>query len=216
MWRKRVNTVWENHQHAQNWTCAPVNQPPPCSKRVSNVSKPTAHRVDTVLATFPKRFHTVCERVRASQTSLQRVPDVYETCKYRAQRVCSDRPALFYRATSVRLPYFPPLYWWQYKRPITCFQSVGSNIINTNFYCNTYFWMHLLHSIMTHSLCVWCGNTTCVDNYYFEKWPTFLPKFNILIAKVHRDYDFSSSDYLVFTITKNPFYYLHVLTNNFI
>ena len=104
----RDNGVWENPQHVQNWTC--VNHPPTCSKRVSNVSKPTAHRVDTVLVTFPKRFHTVCERVAACQTSIQRVPDVYVTCKYRAQRVSSDRPAVIYRATSVRLPYFRPCY----------------------------------------------------------------------------------------------------------
>ena len=223
-----MNTVWENHQHVQNLTCAPVNHPPTCSKRVSSVSKPTVHRVNTVLATFPKRFHTVCERVPACQTSTQRVPDVYVPCKYRAQRVCSDRPALFYRATSVCLPYPPPLWrhdWYNkesesepdnIKCPITCFQSVGNKIINTNFYCNTYFWMHVLHSIMAYSLCIWHGNTTCLDNYYFEKWPTFRSKFYIFIANVHRDCDFSSSNYLVFTINKNPSYYLHLLTNNFI
>ena len=110
VWLERVNTVWENDQHVQNWTCAPVNHPPTCFKRVSNVSKPTAHRVDTVLVTFPKRFHTVCERVTACQTSIRSVPDVYMTCKYRAQRVCSDRPAVFYRVTSVRLSNSPPLW----------------------------------------------------------------------------------------------------------
>ena len=103
--RERVNTVWENHQHAQNSTCTPVNHPPTCSKRLSNVSKPTAHRVDTALVTFPKRVHTVRERVTACQTSIH--------------------PAVFYRATSVRLPYFGP---WQYKNPITCFQSVGNTL----------------------------------------------------------------------------------------
>ena len=81
VWCERMNTVWENHQDVQNWKCAPVNHPPTCSKRVSNVSKPTAHRVDTVLATFPKRFHTVFERVPACQTSIQRVLGVYVTCK---------------------------------------------------------------------------------------------------------------------------------------
>ena len=109
VWRELLNTVWENHQHFQNCACAPVNHPPTCSKRLSNVSKPTAHRVDTVFVTLPKRFHTVCERVTACQTSIQRVSDAYVPCKYRAQRVCSDRPAVFYRATSLRLPYFPCL-----------------------------------------------------------------------------------------------------------
>ena len=63
---------------------------------------------------------------------------------------------------------------------------------------------------------VWRGNTVCLDNYYFEKWPTFLPKSNILLAKVHRGYDFPSQDYLVFTFNKDPFYYLHLLANYFI
>ena len=104
VWRERVNTVWENRQHVKKLTCAPVNHPPTCSKRVPNASKPIAHRVDTVLATFPKRFPTVCERGPACQTSIQCVFDVYVTCKYLAQRVFSDRSAAFYRATSVRLP----------------------------------------------------------------------------------------------------------------
>ena len=91
VWRERVNTVWKSHQHVQNWTCAPVNHPPTCSKRVSNVWRPTAHHVETVLATFPKQFHTVYERVPACQTSIQRVLDVFVTCKYRAQRVRSGR-----------------------------------------------------------------------------------------------------------------------------
>ena len=142
--------------------CAPVNHPPTCSRRVSNVSKPTAHRVDTVLVTFPKRFHTVCEHVPACQTSAKRAPDVYVTCKYRAQRVYSDRPAVFYRATSVRLPYFPPFVAsrWQYKSPTTCLQSVWNKIVNADFYCNTYFGIYVLHSIMPHSLLIWLGNTT--------------------------------------------------------
>ena len=210
--------MWKNHEHIQNWTCAPVNYPPTCSKCVSNVLKPIAHRVDTVWATFPKWFHTVCEHVPACQTSIRRVFDVYVTCKYCVQRVPSDRSAVFHHATSVPLPYFPPFAAsrWQYKSPITCFQSVGNKIINANFNCNTYFWMHVLHSIMANSLCVWRGSATCLDNYYYEKWPTFLPKSNILIAKVHRDYDFSSSDYSVFTINKGPFYYMHLLMNYFI
>ena len=70
VWRERVNTVWENHQHVQKLTCAPVNHPPTSSKRVYNVSKTTVHRVVTVLATFPKRFHTVCKLVPACQTSI--------------------------------------------------------------------------------------------------------------------------------------------------
>ena len=148
VWRQRVNTVWENRQHVQNWTCAPVNHPPTCSKRLPNASKPTAHRVDTVLATFPKRFHTMCERVSACQTSIQRVLDVYVTYKYRAQRVFRDRSAVFYRTTSVYRTSRPP-YRGVNKSPITCFQSVGNNeITNANFYCNTYFWMYVLHSIM--------------------------------------------------------------------
>ena len=129
VWRKRVNTVWENHKHVQNRTCAPVNHPPTCSKRVPNISKPTAHRVDTVLVTFSKGFHTVCERVPACQTSTQHAPDVYVTCKYRAQRVCSDRPAVFYRATSVRLPY--SLLLWRrddsIKAPSPAFSLLGIN-----------------------------------------------------------------------------------------
>ena len=151
VWRERVNNVWENHQHVQKWTCASVNHPPTCSKRVSNVLKVTAHRVDTVLVTSPKQFHTVCERVPACQISIQRVPDVYVTCKYRAQRVCSNRPTVFYRTTSMRLTFFPAFVVsrWQYKRTITCFQSVGNKIVNVNFYCNTYFWMYVLHSIIT-------------------------------------------------------------------
>ena len=105
VWRERVNNVRGNHQHVQNWTCALsiIYQRVP---NVSNVSKSTAHRVDTVMVPFPKHFHTVCERVAARQTSIQRVPDVYVTCKYRAQRVPRDRPTVFYRATSVHLPYF--------------------------------------------------------------------------------------------------------------
>ena len=109
MAHERVNTVWENHQHVPNWTCAPVNY------------------VDTVLVKFPKRFHTVCERVPVCQTSIQRVPDVYVTCKYRAEQVSSDRPAVLCRATSVRLTYFPPL--WQHndsiKAPSPAFSLLG-------------------------------------------------------------------------------------------
>ena len=94
-----------------------------------NVSNPTAHRIETVLVTFPKRFHTVCERVATCQTSIQRVPDVYVTCKYRVQRVSSDRPAVFCRATSVRLPYSPPL--WRHgdsiKAPSPVFSLLGIN-----------------------------------------------------------------------------------------
>ena len=45
--------------------------------------------------------------------------------------------------------------------------------------------MYVLHSIMAYSLCV--------------------PSKIISIAKVHGDYDFSSSDYSVFTIDKDPF-----------
>ena len=127
MWRERVNTVWENHQHVQKWTCAPVNHPPTCSKRVSNVSKLTAHRVDIVLVTFPKLFHTVCECVPACQTTIQRVPDVYVTCKYRAQRVCSDHPMVFYRATSMHLPYVPPL--WRHDDNIKAPSPVFSLLV---------------------------------------------------------------------------------------
>ena len=65
--------------------------------------------------------------------------------------------------------------------------------------------MYALHSIVAYSPFVWRGNTTCLDNYHFEKLQTFLLKSNILIAKVHRYYDFSSSDYSVFTINKEPF-----------
>ena len=145
VWCERVNTVWENHQHFQNWMCAPINHPPTCSKCVSNVWKPTAHCVNTVLAMFPKEFTTVCESLPAMR--IQRVLHVYVMCKYRAQWVRSDCSAVFYHATSVRLPYFLPFVAsrWQYKSPITCFQSVGNKIINANFYSNTYFWMYVLH-----------------------------------------------------------------------
>ena len=76
--------------------------------------------------------------------------------------------------------------------------------------------MYVLHPVIAYSQCVQRENTTCLDNYYFEKWSTFLPKYNIFIAKVHRDYDFSSSDYSVFTINKDPFYNMQLLTNYFI
>ena len=124
--RERVNTVWETHQHVQNWTCAPVYHPPTCSKRVSNVPKPTAHRVDTVFSTFPKRFHTECERVPACKTSIKCVLDVYVTCKYRAQRVRSDRSALIRHVTSERLPYFRPL--WRHDDSIKA-QSPAFNLM---------------------------------------------------------------------------------------
>ena len=179
---------------------------------VSNVSKPTAHRIDTVWVTFPKRFHTACERLPVCQMSIQRMPNVYVTCKYRAQRVCSDRPAVFYRATSVRLPFFPPL--WRHddsiKAPTPAFSLLGIKF-NANFYCNTYFWTYVLHSIMAYSLCVSRRNTTCLDKYHFAKWQTFHLK-----SQLHRDSYFSSSDFSVFAINKDPFYYLHLLTNYFI
>ena len=73
VWRERVNIVWENHQHVQKRMCVPVNHRLACSKRVSNVSKTTNHRVNTVWVTFSQRFHSVCERAPTCQTSVQRV-----------------------------------------------------------------------------------------------------------------------------------------------
>ena len=81
VWRERVNIVWENHQHVQKRTWVPVNHLLACSKHVSNVSKTTYHRVNTVWVTFSQRFHSVCERVPTCQTSVQRVLNVYVTCE---------------------------------------------------------------------------------------------------------------------------------------
>ena len=129
LWRERVNTVSENHKHVQNGMCAPVNHPPTCPKCMSNILKLTAHRVDTVLVTFPKRFHTMCECVAACQWSIHHVPDVYVTCKYRAQWVSSDHPAVFYHAISMRPPYIQPL--WHHddsiKAPSPAFSLSGIN-----------------------------------------------------------------------------------------
>ena len=79
VWRERVNIVWENHQHVQKRTCVPVNHRLACSTRISNISKTTYHRVNTVWVTFSQRFHSVCERVPTCQTSVQRVLNVYMT-----------------------------------------------------------------------------------------------------------------------------------------
>ena len=186
-------------------------------QRVPNV-KPTAHRVDTVLKTYPKRFHTVCERVPACQTSIQRVLDVYVTCKYRAQRVRRDRSAVFHRYTNVRLPYFPPL--WRHddsiKAESPAFNLLGIKNYHANFCCNTYIFECICFTQLWHTLCVFGAGTLHVsiaiisrnDQHSFQNLKSQLQKSTeimIFLPQIIR--------YL--TSTRTPFT-IHLLTNYFI
>ena len=193
-------------------------------KHVPNVCLTSRKRLLIVLIPYWQRspndfipcvnaYQRVKRASNVRSTCMWRVSTVFNECVAIAQRSSTVLQACVYRASHLVASR------WQYKSPITCFQSLGNKIINANFYGNTYgvtyFWMYVLHAVMAYPLCVWRGNTTCLDNCYFEKWPTFLLKSNLLSAKVYRDYDFSSSDYSVFTINKEPFYYMHLLTHYF-
>ena len=216
VWHERVNTVRETHQHVQNWTCAPINHPLTCYKRVSNVPKPAAHRVDTVLSTFPKRFHSVCECVPACQTSIQRMLDVYVTCKFRAQRVRSDRSVVFNRATRVRLPYFPPLL--RYDDSIKA-RSPAFNLLGTKLpmltSAATLIFECICFTQLWHTPCVFGAGTLHVsiaiisrnDQHSFQNLTSQLQKSTEIMTFLPQIIRYFTSTRTPFTIFNNNLYW---------
>ena len=157
--------------------CLPVSHPPTCPKCMSNILKLTA-RVDTVLVTFPKRFHTMCECVAACQWSIHHVPDVYVTCKYCAQRVSSDNPAVFYHAISMRPPYIPPL--WHHDDSIKA-PSPAFSLSGINSQC----WLPVQHLFLNVCAALNYGILpVCLVQEHYMSWYLLFREITNIISKI--------------------------------
>ena len=111
-------------------------------KHVPNVCLTSRKRLLIVLIPYWQRSpNDFIPCVNAYQR-VKRASNVRSTCMWRVSTVFNEYVAIAQRSSTVlqacvyRASHLVASRW-QYKSPITCFQSLGNKIINANFYGNT-------------------------------------------------------------------------------